>query len=73
MALYTALVLRAQEELEVEWGTVGKGFVCSLRICNQIWKQCRIALFTGGAGGVFQAKILIFVVCFNPKIRETVI
>ena len=37
VALYTARLLRAQAELEVEWGTVGKGLVCSLKICNQLW------------------------------------
>ena len=37
VALYTARLLRAQEELEVEWGTVGKSFVCSLKICDQLW------------------------------------
>ena len=37
VALYTALLLQAQEKLEVEWGTVGKACVCSFKICNQLW------------------------------------
>ena len=35
--VYMTLVLQAQEELEVERGTVGKSLACSLKICNQLW------------------------------------